>query len=373
MQVQRDRIWPDGTVGWSRRRGVEHHGPVRRDGHGRSRQVRRRRRAAAVGHCRAPADLAGLSRAAVPASCAAPAWSRARAAARAATAWAGRPAAISVAEVMAAVEEDMRMTRCGGEAAKPCMAGQRCLTHGLWDALGEQIASFLESVTLQEVIDGIPGRQAGRAAPCRLPHRPRLADRAANEPRRAHISTGTRRRRCGREARAAMLAALDVVGNPSSLHAEGRRARAHHRGGARAGCGAGRRQAGRGGLHQRRHGRPTMPCWPPAGTRSCCRHRARLVLAPARASPARESIDARRRQRRRRRVGDASAAAAWRSCAAAARCVALQMANNETGVLQPVAEVAALARGAWRSPCTPMRCRRPAASPSTSPRSASTT
>ena len=76
----------------------------------------------------------------------------------------GRPAgAISVADVMAAVEEDTRMTRCGGEAAKPCMAGQRCLTHGLWDALGEQIASFLESVTLQEVLDGIPaGKQAMR-------------------------------------------------------------------------------------------------------------------------------------------------------------------------------------------------------------------
>src|SRR4029077_18081419 len=40
----------------------------------------------------------------------------------------GRPAgAISVADVMAAVEEDTRMTRCGGEAAKPCMAGQRRL------------------------------------------------------------------------------------------------------------------------------------------------------------------------------------------------------------------------------------------------------
>jgi DNA-binding IscR family transcriptional regulator len=55
------------------------------------------------------------------------------------------------------------MTRCGGEAAKPCLAGQRCLTHGLWDALGEQIAAFLESVTLQEVLDGIPSaKQAVR-------------------------------------------------------------------------------------------------------------------------------------------------------------------------------------------------------------------
>jgi len=69
----------------------------------------------------------------------------------------GRPAsAINVAEIMAAVDEDTRMTRCGGEEAAPCLPGKRCLTHGLWDALGDQIGAFLESVTLQEVIDGIP-------------------------------------------------------------------------------------------------------------------------------------------------------------------------------------------------------------------------
>jgi Rrf2 family transcriptional regulator, iron-sulfur cluster assembly transcription factor len=86
----------------------------------------------------------------------------------------GRSAsAITVAEVMAAVEEDIRMTRCSGEVAKPCMAGQRCLTHGLWDALGDQIASFLENVTLQEVIDGIPsGKQAVRVGRQPLAPRP---------------------------------------------------------------------------------------------------------------------------------------------------------------------------------------------------------
>src|SRR5262245_46594447 len=68
-----------------------------------------------------------------------------------------RPAAsISVAEIMAAVEEGVRMTRCHGEAVTPCVAGQRCLTHGLWDALGEQILVFLKSISLADVIDGIP-------------------------------------------------------------------------------------------------------------------------------------------------------------------------------------------------------------------------
>lgn len=79
------------------------------------------------------------------------------------------PDNITVAEVLQAVEEGIRMTRCRGEDAPPCQAaGQRCLTHGLWDALGEQISGFLRSVTLQEVIDGIPpGKSAmrTRAAP----------------------------------------------------------------------------------------------------------------------------------------------------------------------------------------------------------------
>jgi Rrf2 family protein len=68
----------------------------------------------------------------------------------------GRPAdKISVAEIMHAVDEGVRMTRCAGENAAPCIPGNRCLTHGLWDALGEHITWFLESVTLEEVIGGI--------------------------------------------------------------------------------------------------------------------------------------------------------------------------------------------------------------------------
>lgn len=68
-----------------------------------------------------------------------------------------RPASsIRIADIMTAVEEDMRMTRCEGEAGAPCLAGRRCVTHGLWDGLSDHIQAFLESVTLQEVLDGIP-------------------------------------------------------------------------------------------------------------------------------------------------------------------------------------------------------------------------
>ena len=69
-------------------------------------------------------------------------------------------------EIMEAVEEETRMTRCvDGEVG--CLGDQRCLTHGLWHALGGHIAAFLANVTLQEVLDGIPaGKLRDRACAC---------------------------------------------------------------------------------------------------------------------------------------------------------------------------------------------------------------
>lgn len=68
----------------------------------------------------------------------------------------GRPAdRITVAEIMRAVEERTRMTRCMGDGAG-CQGEERCLTHELWAALGAHIAVFLSEVTLQEVVEGIP-------------------------------------------------------------------------------------------------------------------------------------------------------------------------------------------------------------------------
>jgi Rrf2 family transcriptional regulator, iron-sulfur cluster assembly transcription factor len=71
-----------------------------------------------------------------------------------------RPAGeIVIADIMAAVEEDTRMTRCRGEDGAPCLPGHRCLTHNLWEALGAQIAGFLATVTLQDVLEGVPAHR----------------------------------------------------------------------------------------------------------------------------------------------------------------------------------------------------------------------
>lgn len=67
-----------------------------------------------------------------------------------------RPASdIHIDEIMKAMEEETRLTRCL-DAEQGCVGDRRCLTHGLWHALGAHITTFLSKVSLQEVIDGTP-------------------------------------------------------------------------------------------------------------------------------------------------------------------------------------------------------------------------
>ena len=60
----------------------------------------------------------------------------------------------TIAEIVHAVDEPLRATRCA-EAGKGCMIkGERCLTHDLWADLGRQIEDYLASVSLADVVGG---------------------------------------------------------------------------------------------------------------------------------------------------------------------------------------------------------------------------
>lgn len=88
-----------------------------------------------------------------------------------------RPAAdIHIDEIMKAVEEETRLTRCL-DAEQGCIGDRRCLTHGLWHALGAHIASFLSKVSLQEVIDGAPIGKVVEAPPAETHRQPELVAR----------------------------------------------------------------------------------------------------------------------------------------------------------------------------------------------------
>jgi Rrf2 family iron-sulfur cluster assembly transcriptional regulator len=72
-----------------------------------------------------------------------------------------RPDEVFVAQIMQAVDEPVKMTRCESDQAVGCIGAGRCLTHDLWRALGDHIFAFLQSVTLRDVID----KTAGLAPP----------------------------------------------------------------------------------------------------------------------------------------------------------------------------------------------------------------
>lgn len=64
----------------------------------------------------------------------------------------GREAAdIHVAEVIAAVDENVDTTRCGG--AHNCQDNDRCLTHDLWHDLSDRIYDYLNSISLQDLMN----------------------------------------------------------------------------------------------------------------------------------------------------------------------------------------------------------------------------
>ncbi len=67
---------------------------------------------------------------------------------------------IRIAEIVSAVDESLKMTRCEAHKKTGCMnSGSRCLTHDLWDGLEHQIHSYLNSITLADVRKGaIPGK-----------------------------------------------------------------------------------------------------------------------------------------------------------------------------------------------------------------------
>ena len=59
-----------------------------------------------------------------------------------------------VADIVLAVDEPIRATRCVAHASpRGCMAsGERCITHHLWEDLGAEIHAYLAGVSLEDVV-----------------------------------------------------------------------------------------------------------------------------------------------------------------------------------------------------------------------------
>ncbi|MBY0578672.1 MAG: Fe-S cluster assembly transcription factor [Burkholderiales bacterium] len=59
---------------------------------------------------------------------------------------------ISVAQIILAVDEPLDATKCAGKAN--CKGNNPCLTHNLWTDLTDKIYSYLEAITLDQLIYG---------------------------------------------------------------------------------------------------------------------------------------------------------------------------------------------------------------------------
>ncbi len=71
---------------------------------------------------------------------------------------------LSVADVVAAVDEPMRATRCVGHGPGCMRGGARCLTHDLWAETGRQVQDYLAHVSLADVLSGRLRRDDGLAS-----------------------------------------------------------------------------------------------------------------------------------------------------------------------------------------------------------------
>ena len=71
-----------------------------------------------------------------------------------------------VAEIVLAVDEPIRATRCSLQSSpRGCMmAGERCITHNLWEDLGDEIHRYLAGVSLEDVVMNRTGARRRDAA-----------------------------------------------------------------------------------------------------------------------------------------------------------------------------------------------------------------
>ena len=77
------------------------------------------------------------------------------------------PHDITISDIMQAVEEPVKMTRCHIQDAGGCVGDTRCLTHDLWRALGDHIVDFLGNVNLGDVVDNASAKEYARASAAR--------------------------------------------------------------------------------------------------------------------------------------------------------------------------------------------------------------
>lgn len=61
-------------------------------------------------------------------------------------------ASIKLGEIVTLVEEPLAPVACMEDGKKGCTRGDICVTHKVWQGLGERIRGFLDSITLADLV-----------------------------------------------------------------------------------------------------------------------------------------------------------------------------------------------------------------------------
>jgi len=69
-----------------------------------------------------------------------------------------------ISDIVMAVDEPLKATRCKTGSSAGCHSDKsRCLTHDLWEELGNQIYLYLSSVSLEDIVERRVLGTSGRA------------------------------------------------------------------------------------------------------------------------------------------------------------------------------------------------------------------
>ena len=64
------------------------------------------------------------------------------------------PDQIKLSNIISAVDEEVKMLKCNKNSKKGCNGKSiKCITHSLWDELGEHINLFFENKSLEDVLN----------------------------------------------------------------------------------------------------------------------------------------------------------------------------------------------------------------------------
>ena len=76
---------------------------------------------------------------------------------------------IPLTHIVEAVNESISTTQCGGDPQQCCKGdGLQCLTHDLWEELGDRIAQFLGGITLGQLVEQQLSKESAQVVPIRM-------------------------------------------------------------------------------------------------------------------------------------------------------------------------------------------------------------